>query len=156
MLSNADITYVSDSFQVYGNNALTTCYNSAINTANCGSSNSEFSFEIRDALHNFSDHLPVTLSLEADVTLSNSNFEASKKITLESTLIDSELNIFKNSPEYLNQPLNIYNQLGQLVKKIQTNSHQKQTFNISNLSNGIYYIGFSDYNTSPLKFIVSH
>ena len=156
MLSNADITYVSDSFQVYGNNALTTCYNSAINTANCGSSNSEFSFEIRDALHNFSDHLPVTLSLEADVTLSNSNFEASKKITLESTLIDSELNIFINSPEYLNQPLNIYNQLGQLVKKIQTNSLQKQTCNISNLSNGIYYVGFSDYNTSPLKFIVSH
>ncbi len=156
MLSNADITYVSDSFQVYGNNALTACYNSAINTANCGSSNSEFSFEIRDALHNFSDHLPVTLSLEADVTLSNSNFEASKKITLESTLIDSELNIFINSPEYLNQPLNIYNQLGQLVKKIQTNSLQKQTFNISNLSNGIYYVGFSDYNTSPLKFIVSH
>ena len=37
MLSSADITYVADSFQVYGNNGLTTCYNSAINTANCGS-----------------------------------------------------------------------------------------------------------------------
>lgn len=157
MLDSADITYVSDSFQVYGNNGLTTCYNSAINSANCGSSNSEFSFEIRDALHNFSDHLPVTLSLEADVTLSNNNdFKTTQKIVLEKTLINSNLIVYINSPEYFNQSINIYNQLGQLVEVFQTNSNQIQTFNINNLSNGIYFIGFSEFNTRPLKFIVSH
>ncbi len=157
MLSSADITYVADSFQVYGNNGLTTCYNSAINTANCGSSNSEFSFEIRDALHNFSDHLPVTLSLEADVTLSNNNdIKVPQKIALEKTIINSELTIYINSPEFLNQSFNIYNQLGQLVQVFQTNAKQVQTFNINNLSNGIYFIGFLENQTRPLKFIVSH
>ncbi len=157
MLSSANITYVPDSFQVYGNNGLVSCYNSAINSTDCGNTNSEFSFELRDALHNFSDHLPVTLSLEADVTLSNNDyFETAQKIALEKTLIDSNLIIYINSSEYLNQPLYIYNQLGQLVEIFQTNSSQKQTFNINNLSSGLYFLGFPESNTRPLKFVVSH
>lgn len=157
MLSTANITYVPNSYKVYGNNALTSCYNSAINSSNCGTISSEFSFEIRDALHNFSDHLPVTLSLEADVTLStNNNLQLTQNITLENTLVNSELNIYIYSSKFLNQPLHVYNQLGQLVAVFQTNSNQKQTFNINNLNNGLYVIKVSESNTKPLKFIVSH
>ena len=157
MLSSATITYVPNSYKVYGNNGLTSCYNSAINSSNCGNIDSVFSFEIRDALHNFSDHLPVTLSLQADVTLSNNDYlETFQKIALERTLINSNLTIYINSFEYLNQPLFIYNQLGQLVKIFQTNSNQKQTFNTNNLGNGIYFIKLNESNTKPLKFIVSH
>ncbi|MCB0399201.1 MAG: T9SS type A sorting domain-containing protein [Winogradskyella sp.] len=157
MLSSATITYVPNSYKVYGNNGLTSCYNSAINSSNCGNIDSVFSFEIRDALHNFSDHLPVTLSLQADVTLSNNDYlETFQKIALERTLINSNLTIYINSFEYLNQPLFIYNQLGQLVKIFQTNSNQKQTFNTNNLGNGIYFIKLNEHNTKPLKFIVSH
>ena len=157
MLSSATITYVPNSYKVYGNNGLTSCYNSAINSSNCGNIDSVFSFEIRDALHNFSDHLPVTLSLQADVTLSNNDYlETFQKIALERTLINSNLTIYINSFEYLNQPLFIYNQLGQLVEIFQTNSNQKQTFNTNNLGNGIYFIKLNESNTKPLKFIVSH
>ncbi|WP_426430143.1 T9SS type A sorting domain-containing protein [Winogradskyella sp. HB-48] len=157
MLSTANVTYVPNSYKVYGNNALISCYNSAINSSNCGTISSEFSFEIRDALHNFSDHLPVTLSLEADVTLStNNNLQLTQNITLENTLVNSELNIYIYSSKFLNHPLHVYNQLGQLVAVFQTNSDQKQTFNINNLNNGLYVIKVSESNTKPLKFIVSH
>lgn len=157
MLGSADITYVPDSYKVYGNNALSSCYNSAINSSNCGNADSEFSFEIRDALHNFSDHLPVTLSLEADVTLStNNDFGLTRDIVLSKNLVDSKLDIYINSPKYLNQQLYIHNQLGQLVKTFQTNHNQKQTLNTDTLSDGIYFIRFYGSNTKALKFVVSH
>lgn len=157
MLSTTDITYVSDSYQVYGNNGLTSCYNSAINSSDCGDNTSEFSFEIRNALHNFSDHLPVTLSLEADVTLStNEHSEILQYATLKNTLVDSHLDIYINSAELLNQPIYIYNKLGQLVEVFQTNSNQNQMFSTINLSEGIYFLKFSKPNTKVLKFVVSH
>ncbi|APY06910.1 hypothetical protein BWZ20_00725 [Winogradskyella sp. J14-2] len=157
MLSSANITYVPNSYKVYGNNGLTSCYNSAINSSNCGTISSEFSFEIRDALHNFSDHLPVTLLLEADVTLSsNNNFELDKAIVLSKNLVDTELDIYINSSKYLNQPLYIYNQLGQLVKTHLVNHNTKQILNTSSLANGLYFIKFYESNTKALKFVVSH
>ncbi|MDP5081589.1 MAG: hypothetical protein NWP87_02955, partial [Winogradskyella sp.] len=73
MATHSNLNFVQDSYQVYGNNGLSSCYNSSINSANCGTSTSEFSFAIRDALHNFSDHLPVTLTLATDATLLSVN-----------------------------------------------------------------------------------
>ncbi|WP_412560549.1 T9SS type A sorting domain-containing protein [Winogradskyella sp. MIT101101] len=156
ILSTANITYVADSYQVYGNNGLSACYNSAINSSNCAVPGSEFSFEVRDALHNFSDHLPVTLSLEADVTLSDlGDSEITVNYNLEKTLIDSELIIYINSFKLFNQELNIYDSLGQVVETFQTNSSERQVFNTTNLSNGIYFLGFSKSQTKPIKFVIS-
>jgi hypothetical protein len=157
MISTADITYVPNSYQVYGNNGLTSCYNSAINSSNCGDVNSEFSQEIRDSLHNFSDHLPVTLSLEADVTLStNDHSLIPQEIVLIKTLVDSKLNVYISQPQLFNKPLYVYNNLGQLVEILQTNSNKNQTFNIVNLSEGVYFLKFSKSNSKALKFVVSH
>ena len=156
LLSTANITYTADSYQVYGNNGLAACYNSAINSANCEVTGSEFSFDIRDALHNFSDHLPVTLSLEANVTLSVSEAsEAIAYIELEKSVMHSELIIYINSPKLFNKALNIYDSVGKIVGNFQTSSDQRQVFNTSHLSNGIYFIGFSGFNKAPIKFIVS-
>lgn len=157
LLSTANITYVPDSYQVYGNNGLSSCYNNAINSSACAIAGSEFSFEVRDALHNFSDHLPVTLLLEADVTLSDANDVAlNANIRLEKTVIDSELTLHINSAQLLNTSFTITNHLGQTVKEFRTNSNEKQVFNTSDLSNGIYFIGFSESNVNPIKFVVTH
>ena len=157
LLGSNNLTYVDDSYKAYGNNGLFSCYNRAINSSDCGNANSPYSFELRDALHNFSDHLPVVLSLETNTSLSISgDEEIAEGLKLERTIIDSELVLYINASSYFNQKLHIYNTLGQRVDNFQTNASQKQVFNINNLSNGIYYIGFSESNTKPLKFVVSH
>jgi exonuclease III len=157
MISTADISYVADSYQVYGNNGLSACYNSRINSSNCGNASSEFSFEVRDALHNFSDHLPVTVSLETDATLlSLTDVQNVVTFNLEQTLISHTLVINLNSFQLKNMNLDIYNAMGQHIKKVHLTSEAKQRFNISDLSNGLYYIGSQNKNIKPLKFIVSN
>jgi endonuclease/exonuclease/phosphatase family metal-dependent hydrolase len=157
MLSTADITYVADSYQVYGNNGLSSCYNRRINSSDCGNLSSPFSFEIRDALHNFSDHLPVTLSLQANVTLSNANVsKVAKYISLEKTVVDSELIMLLNYNQLFNSTLQLYNHLGQYLDDIQINSNQRQVYKTAHLSNGVYFIKISDSNINPIKFVISH
>ncbi|BAO77062.1 hypothetical protein [Winogradskyella sp. PG-2] len=157
MISTSAISYVADSYQVYGNNGLSSCYNSRINSTNCGNSSSEFSFEIRDALHNFSDHLPVTLSLETDATVLNANnFDNVISFSLEKTIIKNELVINVNDFQLKNTDLVIYNNIGQKIKTLRTNTDNKQRFNISGLASGLYYIEPLNLNVKPLKFIISN
>lgn len=156
MLSTADITYVPDSYQVYGNNGLSACYNRAINSNDCAIPGSPFSFEIRDALHNFSDHLPVTVSLEADVTLSTEEFtQVNVPFKLQSTIIDSEITLFINDVSVFNETFYVYNKLGQQVDSFKLNSSQIQRFNLENLSEGIYYLKMKNSNLQAQKFIIS-
>ena len=157
MLSTAAISYVADSYQVYGNNGLSACYNSAINSESCAIPGSPFSFEVRDALHNFSDHLPVTLSLETDATLlSVADVPNNTAFSLEKTNVANTLTINLNSNRLTPSDLVIYNTVGQEIKTLKLNTNMKQYFNISDLSNGLYYIAAPNLNSKPLKFIVSH
>ena len=157
MINTANITYVPNSYQVYGNNGLSTCYNRAINSSDCAISGSQFSFEIRDALHNFSDHLPVTLSLETNATLLGINdFKISNNFYLEKTIINYELVIYIKSNQLLKEVIFIYNSIGQKVKKLPTNSAEIQKFDVSDLPNGLYFLGIPNQNIKPLKFIISN
>jgi len=157
MINTANLTYVPDSYQVYGNNGLSSCYNSRINSSNCGNTSSEFSFEIRDALHNFSDHLPVTVSLETDATLLNlETVEAYNKLLLEKTINNYSLTIFIDSFELFNEDLIIYNSLGQKIKTLRTNANYEQIFDVSELENGLYFLAIPNLNLKPLKFIIAN
>tara|TARA_Y100000815_G_scaffold61786_1_gene50107 strand:- start:121 stop:1395 length:1275 start_codon:yes stop_codon:yes gene_type:complete len=157
MIANPDISYVDDSYQVYGNNGLASCHNSSINSVYCGNSNSEFSSNIRDALHNFSDHLPVTVLLETNATLLYvSNVENSKKLLLEKTLFDDVLTVRLSSEELFNETLEIYNSLGQKIKTLKTNTESVQRFDISDLQGGIYLLAIPKLNLKPLKFIIAN
>ncbi|MDH7912846.1 T9SS type A sorting domain-containing protein [Winogradskyella sp. SYSU M77433] len=157
MIANPDISYVDDSYQVYGNNGLASCHNSSINSVYCGDSNSEFSSNIRDALHNFSDHLPVTVLLETNATLLYvSNVENSKKLLLEKTLFDDVLTVRLSSEELFNETLEIYNSLGQKIKTLKTNTESVQRFDISDLQGGIYLLAVPKLNLEPLKFIIAN
>ncbi|WP_179346566.1 hypothetical protein [Winogradskyella ursingii] len=155
MLSTANVRYVANSYQVYGNNGLSSCYNSAINSSNCATTDSEFSFEIRDALHNFSDHLPVTVTLEMDATFLNlENNSVSKKLLLEKTLNTKELTVLVDSPEYFNQDLVIYTSSGKSIRTLTTNTDRLQTFDVSDLENGLYFLALPNFKT--IKFIIAN
>ncbi|MFC0604978.1 T9SS type A sorting domain-containing protein [Winogradskyella pulchriflava] len=157
MLSTANLTYVANSYQVYGNNGLSSCYNSAINSSNCATPESQFPFPIRDALHNFSDHLPVTLSLQTDATFLNVNdFDISEYFNIEKTIINSSIVFYINSPQLLDTTISIYNALGKHVKTIQTNTNNRQEYDVSELQSGLYFLTFENFNTKSFKFIVQH
>lgn len=153
MLSTADITYVDNSYQVYGNNGQSSCYNSAINSSDCAGST--FSFAIRDALHNFSDHLPVTLSLEANATLSTGDVELSNTLLLKENIVSSELTIIDPSLKLLNEDLVIYNNMGQKLKTITVNAQGTFSVDVSELSNGLYILAIPNLNINPIKFIIA-
>ncbi|WP_179352021.1 T9SS type A sorting domain-containing protein [Winogradskyella vidalii] len=157
MMDTADITYVTDSYQAYGNNGLASCWNKAINSLDCETIGSQFSYELRNALHNFSDHLPVTLSLETDATfLDIEEFQQLSGMRLEVTTVKQNLVVNIDSVDLYNQRLTIYNNLGQRIKSFQMNSDAKQYFNVSDLQQGLYFLSVSNKNSNPTKFIISN
>ncbi len=155
MLSEAGLTYVPDSYEAYGNNGLVSCWNQSINSSECETTGSKFSYTLRDHLHNFSDHLPVTLSLETDATFLNvDQFQLATGFSLDATLINQKLFVTINNIDLYNETLIISNSLGQQVKSFQLNSDTKQHIDVSDLHDGLYYLTTSRRYTNPLKFII--
>jgi len=157
MLTTASITYEPDSYQVYGNNGLSACYNSAINSTACAIPGSEFSFEIREALHNFSDHLPVTLNLEIDENLlSVDELVSQPQFTLEKSIVDSKLQILNIPTKLFNKNVVLYNSYGKMIKHVQLGAQVTFEINCSDLANGMYLLAIQDRSINPIKFLVSH
>jgi len=152
MLSNQDIYYVDNSYQAFGNNGNIACYNQEIKNANC--SGVDFSAEIREALYYFSDHLPVTLQLETNETLLNIPSYQTDSFQITGTnIIENILEIKINKTTLSTNKLYIFNTLGQVVKIISLETSKRLSIDVSNLSNGMYYIAMSNTNVQPLKFI---
>ena len=81
MVNNPELQYTSGSYQVFGNNNNENCWNVAINSPDCAGP--LFSESIRESLHNFSDHLPVTLNIET-----NQNFLNVPEVTLKQPVFE--------------------------------------------------------------------
>lgn len=154
MSTNPELSFIPSSYDVYGNNENTDCYNQSINASDCAGP--EFSFLIRDALHNFSDHLPVTLELQTNQSLSIPEINASQKLTISgSNLIDNTLKLKTHTSVLNHLELYIFNSLGQVVKTIDVNN-ALLSIDVSQMNTGIYYITSSKFQFKPLKFIVTH
>ena len=154
MLADPNLYYVNNSYQVYGNNNNINCFNQEINSASC--SGSDYSLTIRDALYNFSDHLPVTVQIETNETLLNTIEDMASSNMFEivgANLIENDIKIKLNTITFNNRSLNFYNTLGQIVKTINTDHSTFLTINLSNLTSGIYYIASPSMNVEPLKFV---
>ncbi|MEZ4796154.1 MAG: T9SS type A sorting domain-containing protein [Flavobacteriaceae bacterium] len=152
LLTNTDVYYVPDSYQVYGNNNNPNCYNQEINSTDCDGA--EFSSTIRDALYAMSDHLPVTIELQTtepllniDSLVYNNGFKivGTNVVSDQLTLNISESNI--NS-------LAIYNALGQKVSELYIGNTSNPTIDVSKLASGIYYITTNNILIEPLKFVI--
>jgi hypothetical protein len=155
ILTNPDIFYVNNSYQVFGNNGNINCFNSEINTNNCDGA--EFDSTIRDALYNMSDHLPVTLELQTNETLSATNYKITQAFTIiGSNLVTNKLSIQIDTKKFKSDLIFIFNTLGQKIGSYKVQNLNLLELNVSNLENGIYYIVASNYDLKPLKFIKSN
>lgn len=151
MLTNSDLYFVPDSYQVYGNNNNPNCYNQEINSIDCDGA--EFSSTIRDALYVMSDHLPVTIELHTTESLSTNDVVYKNGIKIVGSNVVTErikLSIRENN---INS-LAIYNTLGQKISELKTNNASNLNIDVSKLASGVYYIISSNKVTEPLKFVI--
>ncbi|WP_460218612.1 endonuclease/exonuclease/phosphatase family protein [Psychroserpens sp. MEBiC05023] len=154
MTGDPMLSYVTNSYDVYGNNENVNCFNRSINSNDCAGS--QFSFTIRDALHDFSDHLPVTIELQTNQTLHVKDIVKENAISFLGTNIVDELLKINIKTGLQNQlSLSVYNSLGQIIKTVDVNNSLIE-IDTSQFTNGIYYITSSKFQIKPLKFIVSH
>jgi hypothetical protein len=155
LITNTDLKYVANSYKVFGNNGDVFCFNREINSTDCAGP--EYGYVIRDALYNFSDHLPVTIQLETTQTLSINEFGSHQLIEfVGSNIIDNTLQLKINNNLISNQTLNVYDSFGKLIKTINTKNSVYIHENISMLASGIYYIVLPQFNMKPLKFVIAH
>ncbi|NNK69368.1 MAG: hypothetical protein HKO96_02745 [Flavobacteriaceae bacterium] len=152
MLTDPDLYYVSNSYQVYGNNGNNNCYNQAINSSNC--SGPLFSDSIRDALHDMSDHLPVTAELQTnEQLLSQEEFAINSSIKfIPGNLVNDKLRLEFSGSTRIDE-LWIFSVFGQEIYRQGIQGLNQIEIDVSNWSIGIYYIAFSDFRSEPLKFI---
>ena len=146
--TSSDLYYIDGSYQSIGNNG--NCYNSNINNENC---NGTYSQTLRNALIEFSDHLPVVMEVETpENTLSVDRYSLSLRIR-NSTLVKTYLNLSIGTHSGIKK-LGIYNTIGQLIQLININDAFENTFtiNVEHLSKGIYYLSAQNLN-KPLKFV---
>lgn len=153
MLNNADLYYVENSYQVFGNNNNPDCYNRAINSGDC--SGSEFSLAMRQSLHNFSDHLPVTLTLETPQLLSVSEIHQKTAFSLYKTLILNGIIQIQHENIAVKE-FKIINQLGQVVHTFSANTSGNTTENLNFLTSGVYALMVPSAANKLIKFILVH
>lgn len=151
MLTNSDLYFVPDSYQVYGNNNNPNCYNQEINSIDCDGA--EFSSTIRDALYVMSDHLPVTIELHTTESLSTNDVVYKNGIKIVGSNVVTERITLSKRENNINS-LAIYNTLGQKISELKTNNASKLTIDVSKLASGVYYIISSNKLTEPLKFVI--
>ena len=142
---STDLYYINDSYQVIGNNG--NCYNSFINNPNCSGG---YSQTLRDALIEFSDHLPVVMEMETPENTLSTN-QISEINFIGSNIIEDYLKII--SPNDMNN-LKIYSITGQLIDvKLKKNTGiDTIIIDVKHISKGIYYLSHQKLK-KPLKFI---
>ena len=142
---STDLYYINDSYQVIGNNG--NCYNSFINNPNCSGG---YSQTLRDALIEFSDHLPVVMEMETPENTLSTN-QISEINFIGSNIIEDYLKII--SPNDMNN-LKIYSITGQLIDvKFKKNTGiDTIIIDVKHISKGIYYLSHQKLKR-PLKFI---
>ena len=142
---STDLYYINDSYQVIGNNG--NCYNSFINNPNCSGG---YTQTLRDALIEFSDHLPVVMEMETPENTLSTN-QISEINFIGSNIIEDYLKII--SPNDMNN-LKIYSITGQLIDVKLTKNTGIDTIiiDVKHISKGIYYLSHQKLKR-PLKFI---
>ena len=151
--TNPDLIYSPGSYRTIGNNSNINCYNQSITSNNCSGAN--YDFTMRNALRNFSDHLPIMLEIETDKTLSTPNFETSEEIInlVSGNMVDDQLTIQLKNTNLPKPKLILFNTLGQIIKRLPVANDTSVNIPVNDLSPGMYYIRLENSNIEALKFI---
>jgi len=150
MLTDPKLQYSPGSYKAYGNNG--NCYDNDVNAAEC---TGEFQQSLRNQLYNMSDHLPVIMQLQTNQNIILANEDVTylqNKIRLEKTIVSTEVRL-----EFSQQPMvpitvEIFNTIGQKLTET-TLTTENGSINVSELSNGIYYLKTNISNSQTLKFL---
>jgi len=150
LLNSPKLHYINDSYKAFGNNG--NCFNKNINDFSCAGT--DYSQSIRDNLYNMSDHLPVIMQLQTDQVLNlYDNLHSNNYINIKNGNLVSDSILLELDASLLNERINVYNSLGQIVKFVKIDK-TFMNLDATNLSSGIYYISLQNsHNALPLKFI---
>ena len=152
MITNQNISYVSNSYKALGNNE--NCYNLDISDE---TRIGEYSQTLRNQLYSMSDHLPVIMKLETtkEFILNNQDFSSVKDLKIYNTLVSDNLTLVIQNSLQNRASIYIFNMLGQKVKTITTNNNNNNNtiqINTSDLESGLYFL-MSDELNGIQKFI---
>lgn len=148
--TDPSLYYVEDSYKAYGNNG--NCFNERIDAYECEGS---YSLELRQHLHNMSDHTPVVMQLQTSKQfLPVGKIHKQKILAFASSNMAADfitVNIKESSKIRF---LYLYNSLGQLCKKQVINTTDRQVkLDLTDLTAGFYYLKTDVSNSEVLKFI---
>ncbi len=149
MMTNTNLQYKTNSYKAYGNNG--NCYNNNINDINCGGA---YNQNIRDALYNMSDHLPVVMELETDqeiVILDTPQQPLVQPFSLKNTLVSQQLTVYAPQWDIQSDTFGVFNTLGQEILGFKING-ATTLVNVAQLAKGVYYITNKSSNQT-LKFL---
>lgn len=150
MQSDPKLKYIPESYKAFGNNG--NCYDKSINNTGC---NGEFSQSLRNYLYNMSDHLPIVMTLETnkEIVLNTQHFTKKNALILKSTLVHDKLDIHLNSNASKNISLQVYNVFGQKLMEHFPLDSKYISIDVSQLSNGVYYLTSNLQNSQVFKFL---
>ncbi len=149
MMTNPSLQYKTNSYNAYGNNG--NCYNNNINDINCGGA---YNQNIRDALYNMSDHLPVVMELETNqeiIILDTPQQPLVQPFSLKNTLVSEQLTVYAPQWEIQSDTFGVFNTLGQEILNFKINA-ATTVVNVAQLTKGVYYITNKSSNQT-LKFL---
>jgi endonuclease/exonuclease/phosphatase family metal-dependent hydrolase len=149
MMTNTNLQYKTNSYKAYGNNG--NCYNNNINDINCGGA---YNQNIRDALYNMSDHLPVVMELETDqeiVILDTPQQPLVQPFSLKNTMVSQQLTVYAPQWDIQSDTFGVFNTLGQEILGFKINA-ATTLVNVAQLAKGVYYITNKSSNQT-LKFL---
>ena len=149
MMTNPSLQYKTNSYNAYGNNG--NCYNNNINDINCGGA---YNQNIRDALYNMSDHLPVVMELETNqeiIILDTPQQPLVQPFSLKNTLVSDQLTVYAPQWEIQSDTFGVFNTLGQEILDFKINA-ATTVVNVAQLTKGVYYITNKSSNQT-LKFL---
>ena len=149
--SSNDVSYMSNSYQTYGNNG--NCFNANLSDSSCSG---PYAQATRNLLWNMSDHLPLVMDIQLNQDFLNAtSFHTQELVTFPyGNVVNSSLSL-KINEGYVNKIkfVELYNALGQLLVR-QSITTKFVTVDVSSFGSGIYYlkpqIGRAE------KFIIIH
>ena len=133
--NNSNLFYKNETYKTIGNNG--NCYNSYVSNPSCTGT---YTQNLRNALYQFSDHLPIVIELETPENTLSSKTNHLALHFIGSNISSKQIS-FKVKAFSVVKKVTILNQLGQIVKELSVNNYQKEiNLDISSFSKGVYYL----------------
>jgi endonuclease/exonuclease/phosphatase family metal-dependent hydrolase len=149
MLPNSRVSYLSNSYQSLGNNG--NCFNQSI--LNCQAAG--VPQNVRQALFQMSDHLPVILELNVDLplTVHTDNTLLGAPYFIGANVVNERLILEIPRSEKSGHLYTVSSMQGSQLLTGRTTSSQQLNIDVSYLSAGWYLLHVPGLNTKPFKFL---